>query len=286
MSQVSQKEQAKALKGPDAFQVRIMNALDWLVKNTRLVLMVLAPLALVAVGIFGWQYVSKLQKNSRLEDLGKVQVVFDEELKKANDARMAISKQVEDLDKKIAAAAPKADPAKPDEAAAAVPEDPKLKAEKEALEKKIEAIKPDHSASVVKFKEFYDSHAKTPEGWMAGMTAARLYADQEKLAEARPILESILEHSKDNPFYQTQARLSLIGILEELSEYDRALAEIEALDKLVDKEMKPRVLLAKGRILMLKNDKEQAKATFSALIDAHGTSPEAQKARSIQALLN
>jgi hypothetical protein len=37
---------------------------------------------------------------------------------------------------------------------------------------------------------------------------------------------------------------------------------------------------------MLKNSNADAKATFNALIEAHGTSPEAQKARSIQSLLN
>jgi len=46
------------------------------------------------------------------------------------------------------------------------------------------------------------------------------------------------------------------------------------------------VLLARGRIQMLKNARDEAKQTFSMLIENHGASPEAQKARSMQALLN
>lgn len=292
MSQVSHKEQAKALKGPDAFQMRVMQAMDWLMKNLRLILLALAPVVVVLIAALAWQYYNKVRKNSRLEELGAVQVVFDEELKKASDAQMALSKQIDEIDKKIAAATPPpaATEATPDGAPAApkteTPVDPKLKADKDALEKKLTAIKPDHSGSVDKFKAFFDKYPQTPEGWMAAMTAARIFADQGKIAEARPVLETVLANSRGNGFYQAQARLSLIGMLEESADYDKALAEIEQLDKVVDQEMKPRVLLAKGRLQWLKNDKDAANATFKALIEAHAASPEAQKARAIQALLS
>lgn len=284
MNQVSHKEQLKALKGPDAFQTRILLALEWLTKNTRLLLVLLAPVVVVALASVGWRYLNKVRKESRLVELGKVQVVFDDELRKANDARQVISKEIDVVDKKISDAAAKTTTK---EAESAPPvTDPALQAEKDALEKKLEAIKPDHSQSVGKFKEYFNSHTDTAEGWMAALTAAGIYTSQEKFSEARPLLEAVVTQSKDNSFYQAQARLSLVGILEEASEYDQALAQIEALDKQASKELKPRLLLAKGRILLLKKDTEQAKAIFNNLIDVYGASAEAQKARSIQALIN
>jgi predicted negative regulator of RcsB-dependent stress response len=118
------------------------------------------------------------------------------------------------------------------------------------------------------------------------MTAAKLYIDSEKYQEAKPLLEEVLAKSKAAPFYQVQARFALVGVAEELGDFDRALEETLALEKLVDKEMLPKVLLTRGRLQMLKNAKDDAKATFAQLIEAHGTTPEAQKARSIQGLLN
>ena len=284
MSQVSHKEQAKALKGADAFQTLMMSVLDWLIKNSRLIALALAPVVLVLVASFAWQSYNKSQKNSRLKELGTVQVVYDQELKKANDARTEISKQIDEIDKKISASTPPPPADGQPEVEPVV--DPKLKTEKDQLEQKLAAIKPDHSGSVGKFQAFFDKYSGFPEGWMAAMTAARIYADQEKLSEARPILESVVAKSKDNRFYQAQARLSLIGMFEETAEYDKALAEIDQLDKLVDQDLKPRVLLAKGRLQWLKNDKEGAKATFNSLIEAHAASPEAQKARAIESLLS
>ena len=118
------------------------------------------------------------------------------------------------------------------------------------------------------------------------MTAARLYVDDEKFQEARPLLETVLNKSVKAPFYQVQARLAIIGLLEELGDFDKALEETAALETRAEKELLPKVLLTRGRLQMLKNAKEDAKATFAKLIETHGATAEAQKARSIQSLLN
>ena len=118
------------------------------------------------------------------------------------------------------------------------------------------------------------------------MTAARVLIDQNKAAEAQPILEGILTKSKDNRFYQAQTRLTLIGLLEQSGDYDKALGQVDALDKAVGAELKPLVLLTRGRLQLLKNDKATAKTTLNQLIDSYGTSTEAQKARTMLALLN
>ncbi len=288
------KEQKKALKQPDQFQAKGMAFLDWLMKNTNKVIMVAVPVVLVFVASAGYKYVQEQRRDKRLEELGKVQVVYEDEQRVALKQRQDIAKQVEEIDKKInpAAAAAPVDPTKTTAAttppAPAVPAapDPKLVLEKVTLEKKMEDIKADHSKSIGLFAEFFKKYEGTPEGWMAGMTNARLLAEQEKVSEAKPVLEEVIKHSKDSNFYQTQSRLALVGILEELGDFDGALAQVDALDKTVEADLKPKILLAKGRLQMLKNSNADAKATFNTLIETHGTSPEAQKARSIQSLLN
>ncbi len=273
------KEHVKELKGPDQFQVQVMTWMDWATKNVKLLGFVVAPLAIIAIGWFSYQYASNKARDSRLVELGKAEIVYEGEQRKANDARQVILKKAEALTPPAPAKA--AGDKSPPPAA-----DPKIAAEKAELSKQAEAIKADHKDSTGEFLAFYKKYENTPEGWMSGMTAARLLLEQDKLTEARPILENVLAKSKDSTFYQTQARLALIGVLEEQGEYDRGLTELDALDKVIDKELKPKVLLARGRLQMLKNAKADAKATFNTLIENHGQSPEAQKARSIEALLN
>lgn len=287
------KEQAKSLKGPDDFQVKVMTAMDWAVKHTKQIVLVLAPIALAAVGYLAWQKFQLSQRDTRLEELGKIQVVYENEERKAADQRTEIQKKVDAIDKQLMPVAPPAQPgADPAAAPAPAPAAPdaattaKLTAEKAELEKQIAGVKATHTESGAQFQAFFKKHETSPEGWMAGMTSARILLDGSKLAEAAEVLKTVVTNSKSYPFYQTQARLSLIGVLEEQGNYDQALTELDALDKTVDKDLKPRVLLAKGRIQMLKSQNAEAKATFNTLIEGHGTSPEAQKARSIQALLN
>lgn len=282
----SHKNLAKSLKGPDAFQEQVLNGLAWANRNIKILAIGISPLALAVVGYLGWNYASGLRKDARLEDLGKAQVVYDLELRKAAEERQQIQKLIEAIETKISAqkAPDGKDPAAASDQAAA--DVAKLQAEKSVLEAKAAKIKGNHSESLNKFKEFYKKHADDAEGWMAGLTAARILLDDDKPQDARPLLESLVKDAAKNPFVLSQARVSLLGVLEELGDFDRALAELAALDKDVDPELRPKLLLAKGRLLMLKNDKEQAKATFNSLIEAHATSPEAQKARSIQALLN
>src|SRR5262245_8135858 len=117
------KEQTKQLKAADPLQVRLAQALAWLVKNTRVLVIALIPVAVAAAGFFGWRYFQTQQRNARVEELGKVQVVYEREQTKANDEREAIMKKAEALEAKINPPPPPA--AKPGEPATpAVPPDP------------------------------------------------------------------------------------------------------------------------------------------------------------------
>jgi predicted negative regulator of RcsB-dependent stress response len=280
------KEHIKSLKGPDQFQIKAMAFLDWGVKNVRVLAIAMAPVALIVAGVFAVRFVQQKRKDARVDELGKVQVVFDAEARQAGDARHAVQKQIEDVEAEIAKTAP---PAAKDGKApppAVKVDNAALTAKKDALLKQIAAIKPDHTESAAKFLAYFKAHDTFPEGWLAGMEAARVATEQEKFADARGLLEGIVAKAKTNAFYTTQARFALIGVLEELGDYDKGLAEAAELEKSVEADLKPKVLLAKGRLQMLKNAKADAKATFGAIIENHATSPEAQKARSLSALLN
>lgn len=266
------KEQVKKLKSADPIQVMLNNTLAWLLQNTRIVVIAFVPIIIGVAGFFAWKYVQNNRRNARVEELGRVEVVYEGEQRQANDEREALMKKVEALDK-----APATAPIAPD---------PAIAAQKDALQKQAEAIMATHTESRAQYEAFAKKYETKPEGWHAAMSAAKIYIDEEKFAEARPLLESVLAQSKDVPFYQVQARLTLIGILEEGGDYDKALEETAALEKQVDKELLPKVLLTRGRLQMLKNAKDEAKATFALLIENHGATPEAQKARSLQGLLN
>ncbi len=275
------KEQLKSLKQPDQLQVKLVSLMDWLLKNTRIIVGIVA-VAAIGVGIvYTVRYAQNKARDGRLEELGKIQITYENEQRKSQDEREKVQKQIDEIEKK----APPAATGSSADLTATVAATPSP--EVEPLRKKMDAIRPDHSGSATQFQEFFAKYENDPEGWMAGLQASRLFVDQQKVAEASALLDKVLEKSKNANFYQVQARFALISVLEDQGNLDRALTEVDQLDKLVEnKEMKPRVLLAKGRLQLQKNQKDEAKATFNNLIENHGTSPEAQKARSIQSLFN
>jgi len=272
------KEHMKELKGPDQFQVKAMSILDWAIKNVKLIAAVVVPILLIAAASLIYQYVQQKHQEARVEDLGKVEVVYMGEQRKAADARQALAKKIEAIDAQLAKSK--------DPKTAATVDLAKLTAEKDQLTRQAESIEADHSQSVGLFQAFFEKNTTNAEGWAAGTTAARALIDEHKLPEARKLLETVLAKSKTNAFYQTQARFVLIGVLEEQGAFDEGLKQVDTLAKLVGQDLQPRVMLAKGRLEMLKNANTDARKTFNSLIESHATSPEAQKARALLALLH
>jgi predicted negative regulator of RcsB-dependent stress response len=280
------KQQIKDLKRPDALQVQLSAILNWIVENARFGVYAIVPVVIGMGGFYGFRYFKDQKKNARLEELGKVQVVYEGEQRKASDVRQAINTKIEALEAK---ATPKGDAATAGDQVDK-PKDPKIAQEEEKLRKELAAVRADHSESLGKYIEFGKKYADVPEGWLAGMMAAQILADEGKTTEARQVLEGVLTKSGDQPFYQTQGRLFLVALLEEAGEWDKALAELDGLDKALEKsgesDLKATALLARGRIQLLKDAKEEAKKTFAQLLEKHSGSPEAQKARAYQTLLN
>lgn len=276
------KQIEQQLKRPDSFQDSILKSIDFVKANKQKVALMIAPIlavALVGYGVFAWQQSQAAQRRAELAKLFTMQ----------NDEATSIDKQKETIQKEIdllrnpTAPAPKTADGK----AAPAETKPELTAETllkiGELEAKLATAKPDHAASAAAFKSFYDAHKSYAEGWMAGLSWAGHQLSLGKAAEVRPVLEDIVKSSTAHTFYQIQSRFMLTGVLEELGEFDAALKEAEILTGLVGDEAKPMVLLMKGQLLYFKDDKPAARVILSEIVEKHGSTREAQTARSLLA---
>lgn len=278
----------KELKSLDHFQARLVAGLDWMLKNVRYVAYGIAPIIVITLGVALWQWVSGNRADARLAELGKVEVQYDAERIAVDKKKEVLRKEIEGMETVAQKAAvakidPKADPKVPTPKAELSAAD---KARKEEIEKQIAAIKADHSGSLEGYKKFFDAHSTDAEGWNSALRAASILVETDKHAEAVAIVERVAGASTKDTFYQTQSRLFLAGLFEEKGEFDRALSEVNALEPLATEDLKPALLLAKGRLQYFKNSRDDAKATFTTLIEKFASSTEAQKARSLKSLLN
>ena len=271
----------KKLKAPDFFQVRLMSMFDWVLKNLKLFALMLLPLAFVLLAGFAWQWYSGYQSDKRLDSLAAVEDVFSQELLDSGKRREEIQKKIDALGA--------ANPAAPDDKTkkdVALAETAQIAAQRKELEVLRDLIKPDHSKSLEGFKKYFEQHSGKSEGWMAGMRAVSILLGMKKEVDARPIVETVAKESIAVPFYQIQSRMILVGLNEDAGNFDEALKDVETLIGLADEELQPKMLFAKGRIQLLKDAKTDAKTTLDELVSKHANSPEAQKARSMLALIN
>lgn len=273
------KQRSKELKAPDQFQARAANIMDWALLNKAQLIMFAGLLVLVVLALFGYNYWKHTQKDSRIAQLGTVQMMLDNETK-------AISEEADALRKTMATPKPIGDKLTAADKQTLEAENKKIEVDNNLVEAKIEKLKPNTSDSREAFVKFAKDNTSNPEGWMAGVTAANLYIDADKTAEAKDILKLVIDNSKSSEFYQTHARFILVGLLEDEQKFDEAIKQIDELEKVVNKDFEPKVLLAKGKVQMLKKASDDAKVTLSKLIKEFGNSPEAKEAKSIKALLN
>jgi predicted negative regulator of RcsB-dependent stress response len=289
------KQAQKELKRPDKFQIELMQIADWIAKHRKQLLnFALLPIAsIIAVGLT-YQKVQEHRTETRADELSKIDVVFEKENEAADKQRKLIQEKMAKLVEAPKPAGGEANSpekvANPEEAASkpvAVVLDPKaVEAETKKFEAELKLIKPDHTESLVSYQKYFDANASNPEGWRAGMRAVNIQVELRKYSDAALTAERLLKQALALDFYQVQVRMLYVSILEELDRYDDALKELDLLTKLADEALQPKVLLTKGRIEILKNNKTAAHTTFEGLIAKHAASAEAQKAKTIMALWN
>lgn len=269
------KQVEKSLKRPDSFQDHVLKGIQFLTANKNRLMMFASPV--IAVAIVGYGISSWMNHKTELRraELAKILSIQTEEQNNVGKRREEIQKEVDAIraTQKVDSKGKKAD----------------LSAEQllkvTELEKKMTDLKPDTTKSTEAFKKFYDANKDKAEGWMAGLAWAGRQLQDNKNAEARPIVEAIAKASTSNKFYQLSARFMLIGILEEVGEYDAAIKECDTLAAIATDDAKPAVLLAKGRLQYFKKSLPEARTVLNELIEKHGSSPEATKARGIMAMM-
>ena len=79
--------------------------------------------------------------------------------------------------------------------------------------------------------------------------------------------------------------LMLVGIMEDAGEFDAAIKECDVLNGLATDEVKPSILLTKGRLQYFKKAYPEARTVLSEIVEKFASSPEATKARSLMAAM-
>ena len=267
----------RAPKGIDGLQTKLMGLFDWLLTNSKAVALVVLPVLVIALAGVGFKAWMDSQSAKLRAALGAIEELY------ANEA-IESGKKREEIQKKIDEIEAASNPGTPDKPNASL--DVQKLIQKAQLEKDRDAIRPDHAGSREKFAAFFKEHGNTPEGWLAGVRAANIWLSERKTTEAKPILEQVAKESLKMPWFQFQSRMLLVSIYEDAGEFDAALKELDILAPLAVEDLKPKVKLARGRVQLLKDSKDEARATLDEIISQHASSPEAQKARSWLALIN
>ncbi len=263
-------EQSKSLRGIDAFQAQVLEILAKLANNPKVIGIGAAVLVVALGGTVGVRYGLNKSQEKRANELAKIDQTFEDEMK-------SFGKQREDLEKKrdtLRAALPNGS----DKATAETPE---IK----ALDASIQALKADHSKSAQEYKAYYDQNPKSAEGLVAGLKYASFAAEKGDLEAAQKALEAMAEPSQSYSILKVQTYLLLISVLEDRDQLDKALEYSDKFLKVVQPDLKAKALLTKGQILLLKKDFSQAQATLNQLVSEHDNSMEADRARSLLALV-
>ncbi|SMF55012.1 tetratricopeptide repeat protein [Pseudobacteriovorax antillogorgiicola] len=267
---MSKKKDELNLKGPDAFQVRAAESVEYLKANSKLVVGIIGLVALSAIVALGFNYVSSQKLEDRQIAVSEADQIFDQESKAYEEKKAKLEKELDDLKLKSKEAST-----------------PEVEAQVKDLQARLDDMdSPDHTKSMEEYRRVYEEYKDSPQGKVAGIRYAHLIAEQNKLTEAKDILVEITKDAKNLPILQAQAGMILLSILEDLGQYEEALKQADQVLKVVGKELKPRVLLAKGRILYLHKDLEGAGKAFDEIIGSYENSQESEKARSLKALLN
>lgn len=265
------KKTEKQLKRPDAFQTSMYRAAKWLKASRQQVLLVLIPMVGLILLAGGWQYYRYLDTQKRRAQLAKISTASADEEKAFNKKQNELREEIRKLEAEVPKDAPKDAP------------HPK-KAAIDAKKKELDGMVLNHDKTLELYLAFFNSNQKNPEGWRAGIAAANDYIAKKKLAEAAPILETILANSLGTDFYQVQVRFMYMAILEDLKKYQEALAESEKLMALASEDLQPKVLLFQARLQKSLGKREESLKTLDLVIKNHSSTPEAREALATKVL--
>lgn len=264
------KQKKPDLSRVDAFQRAFLQLSRWIRHNARQIIIVVAPLAVVVIAVIIGQVYLKGQKNKRLAALAIINRIYADEQQAVTERRGALQKKIKELE---------SDKEQEQESGAKLDD-------KSELEAQLKSIQADHSRSSERYREFFAAHQTSPEGWAAAMSAIGIAITSKQYDTAQELLTTLLQHSTKNDFYQVQARLLYIKLLEEQGNLAQALTETEQIYRLAPQDFKPETLLIKARLLLAQQQSSAARAICEEIIKDFADSQAAVKARAIKVLLN
>lgn len=136
-----------------------------------------------------------------------------------------------------------------------------------AKPEEIENMTPDFSASAEKFAAFAKENEAHPLGWQASFKAANIFLEAKKVDDALSVLEPLVKRTMGNALLQLKIRRALAGIYAEKKEYEKALAELDFIEKLPDNPAINEIKLFKAQVLYLSGNKEEAAKKLKELSD-------------------
>ena len=274
------KKELQRLKRPDYFQTKGINYLNWLQERRSLVISLLVVIACVIGGVFIAYEYQEDQTEKRISEVYEIDEQFNDEELVVSQQRESIFQEIESLEANKKTLEEKDKKTSEDEKSIK-----ELAASIEQSIAKLKEIKPDHKYSLEKYLAFYRNNISYPEGWRAGIIVSKNYIDNKDFAKAKEILSEVLQTASQNIFYQIQVRSMYIAVLEELSDYKEALAQVDIMDKSASDDLKPRILLLKARIFSQDGNKAEAIKVVDQILLEYKSSQEFPKARAFKALL-
>lgn len=268
---MSNKKEQLNLKGPDAFQVKASESIEFVRKNSKIVYLALGAAIVAVIAAFIIETYQSGNVEERRAELSSIDLIYAKELKTFQETRSDLEKQIDDLELFQKESKPEFDEAK-------------LKSLQGQLDKLGEEAS--HQKSMALYQDFYQENPSTPEGWAAGVRYAHFIADSGDLEKAGDMIRGIYESSVGHDIIRHQSGLILISILEDQQKFTDAVAVAESLIKSSGEELKPHYLLAKARGLFLQKKNEEARAVAQEILDKYESSQESEKARGLLALIN
>lgn len=117
---------------------------------------------------------------------------------------------------------------------------------------------PDYSGVANKYAEFASTYVSDPMGWDAALRAAKMYMDMKNTDEARKLLEPLKSRTLKHNLVQIKVRRALAGIYAENKEFDKAISELDFIEKLPDNPLVGDVKLFKAQVYFLAGRKDDA----------------------------
>ena len=286
------KEERKQMKGPDALQERFLLMADWCQQNQKaLIIASIALIMVVLAGVAGNYYVGH-KRLQRQVALSGIDMIYDQEETDFGVTREKFSEELRALSFKVTEAQQKLTDHKANskkkkgKAKAAAELQAALKQAQDELRAKqaqLAKLKPEHPKSAMEYAAFAKKHEGTVEALRANLTYTQILLDQEKFEKAEAILADILKRSGEIAFYKFQVRSLYVSVLEQLGRFDKAKEQADLLVAMSSEKMKPKMLLVQARVVLASGKVAEGKKILQQILEKHGQSAEAQRARAIKA---